>query len=151
MKISFRQDLVGAVVFLILSISLWLLIPYQIMVTDDEEVITAQTFPRLVIGLMGICSFILLVKELVKWFRKQPVKMVELRFDQELRSLIVIALLLLYWAMLNWLPFMIASMIFSILLLLFFRCKNWIYYAIVISVVISVSVFFQYVLNVSLP
>lgn len=151
MKITFRQDLVGALVFLILSISLWLLIPYQIMLTDDDEIITAQTFPRLVIGLMGLCSLILLVKELIKWFHKQPVKMVELHLYQEARTLIVIGLLILYWAMFQFLPFMIASIIFSVLLLLFFRCKNWIYYAIVISVVLFVSFFFQYVLNVSLP
>lgn len=151
MKITFRQDLVGALVFLILSISLWLLIPYQIMLTDDDEIITAQTFPRLVIGLMGLCSLILLVKELIKWFYKQPVKMVELHLYQEARTLIVIGLLILYWAMFQFLPFMIASIIFSVLLLLFFRCKNWIYYAIVISVVLFVSFFFQYVLNVSLP
>lgn len=83
MKITFRQDLVGSVVFLMVSITLWLLMPYQILIEDEEEIITAQTFPRLIIGLMGICSAILLIKELIKYFRKQPVKMVELNFQQE--------------------------------------------------------------------
>ncbi|NBI12985.1 tripartite tricarboxylate transporter TctB family protein [[Haemophilus] felis] len=151
MKITFRQDLVGSVVFLVVSITLWLLIPYQILIEDEEEIITAQTFPRLIIGLMGICSAILLVKELIKYFRKQPVKMVELNFQQEGRALTVVVLLVAYWGILHWLPFMLSSILFSVLLLLFFNCRNWKYYAIVISIVVSVSIFFQHFLNVSLP
>ena len=151
MKISFRQDLAGSVVFLIVSLSLWLLMPYQILVEDEEEVITAQTFPRLIIALMGICSLILLIKELIKLYKRQPVKMVELSLQHELRSLAIIGLLVLYWGLLHWLTFMLSSLIFCYLLLLFFSCKNWKYYVIVSLIVVSVSLFFQQVLNVSLP
>lgn len=151
MKITFRQDLVGSLVFLLFSLGLWLLIPSQIIVTDTEEIITAQTFPRLIIGLMGFCSLILLVKELLKLFRKEEAKMVEIDLRQESLSLVIIGLLILYWAMLFWLPFMLSSIIFGSLLLLFFNCRKWHYYAIVAVVVIALSLFFQNLLNVSLP
>lgn len=151
MKIRFRQDLVGSIVFLIFSLVLWFLIPYQIKVTEDDELITAQTFPRLVIGLMILCCVILFIKEVIKLIRKQPTKMAELDFTRETRSLVVVLLLVVYWGLLHWLPFIVSSTIFSVLLLIFFQCKNWKYYAIVIAVIVSVSLFFQNLLNVSLP
>ncbi|MDO4697918.1 MAG: tripartite tricarboxylate transporter TctB family protein [Pasteurellaceae bacterium] len=151
MKIRFRQDLVGSLIFLIVSLVLWFLMPYQIKVTEDDELITAQTFPRLVIGLMIVCCVILLVKELIKLVRKQPTKMAEFDLTRESRSLIVILLLVLYWGLLHWLPFIVSSIIFSYLLLIFFQCKNWKYYAIVTTVIVAVSLFFQNLLNVSLP
>lgn len=150
MKITFRQDLIGAVVFLILSITLWLLVPEQIVI-DEDEGITAQTFPKLIIGLMGLCSFILLLKEIIKIIRKQPSKMVSLTLSEEMNSAVVILLLVLYWFMLYWLPFMLSSIIFAFLMLLFFRCRNWTYYAIVAAVIAAVSLIFKYLLNISLP
>ncbi|HEA3273496.1 TPA: tripartite tricarboxylate transporter TctB family protein [Pasteurella multocida] len=150
MKITFRQDLVGAAVFLILSITLWLLVPLQIVI-DEDDGITAQTFPRLIIGLMALCSCILLVKEIIKIIRKQPSKMVTLTLSEELNASIVILLLVLYWFMLYWLPFMVSSIIFAFLMLLFFRCRNWQYYAIVATVITTVSFIFEYLLNISLP
>ncbi|MBN6710471.1 tripartite tricarboxylate transporter TctB family protein [Haemophilus haemoglobinophilus] len=151
MTIRFRQDLVGSIVFLIFSLVLWFLIPYQIKVTEDDELITAQTFPRLVIGLMILCCVILFIQEIIKVIRKQPTKMAELDFTRETRSLVVVLLLVVYWGLLHWLPFIVSSTIFSVLLLIFFQCKNWKYYAIVIAVIVSVSLFFQNLLNVSLP
>ncbi|MDH2926693.1 tripartite tricarboxylate transporter TctB family protein [Lonepinella koalarum] len=150
MKIQFRQDLVGSTVFLIVSVVIWYLIPSQIVLTHDEP-INSQTFPRLIIGLMGLCSLILLIKELIKWGRKQPVKMVELHFKQESRSAMVLLLLALYWGLMHWVPFAIASIIFSSLMLLSFGCRNWRYYAIVAAVILIISVLFEYVLKVSLP
>ncbi|OOR98559.1 tricarboxylate transporter [Canicola haemoglobinophilus] len=151
MTIRFRQDLVGSIVFLIFSLVLWFLIPYQIKVTEDDELITAQTFPRLVIGLMILCCVILFIQEIIKVIRKQPTKMAEINLPHEARSLVVVLLLVLYWGLLHWLPFIVSSTIFSVLLLIFFQCKNWKYYAIVIAVIVSVSLFFQNLLNVSLP
>ncbi|MGC6405487.1 tripartite tricarboxylate transporter TctB family protein [Bisgaard Taxon 45] len=150
MKITFRQDLVGAVVFLILSITLWLLVPLQIVI-DEDEGITAQTFPRLIIGLMAICSAILLIKEIIKMIRKQPSKMVTFTLSEERNAAIVVLLLVLYWFMLYWLPFIVSSIIFAFLMLLFFRCRNWQYYAIVATVISAVSFIFEYLLNISLP
>ncbi|MGC6376733.1 tripartite tricarboxylate transporter TctB family protein [Bisgaard Taxon 45] len=150
MKITFRQDLVGAVVFLILSITLWLLVPLQIVI-DEDEGITAQTFPRLIIGLMAICSAILLIKEIIKMIRKQPSKMVTFTLSEEQNAAIVVLLLVLYWFMLYWLPFIVSSIIFAFLMLLFFRCRNWQYYAIVATVISVVSFVFEYLLHISLP
>lgn len=150
MKITFRQDLIGAVFFLILSITLWWLIPHQIVI-DDHEGITAQTFPRLIIGLMGCCSLILLIKEVIKYLRNEPSKMVTLTLKDELNALVVVVLLVLYWIMLHGLSFMLSSIIFACLMLLFFRCRNWSYYAIVSVVILSVAMIFEHLLHISLP
>ncbi|EGP04307.1 hypothetical protein GEW_10121 [Pasteurella multocida subsp. gallicida str. Anand1_poultry] len=93
----------------------------------------------------------MLVKEIIKIIRKQPSKMVTLTLSEELNASIVILLLVLYWFMLYWLPFMVSSIIFAFLMLLFFRCRNWQYYAIVATVITAVSFIFEYLLNISLP
>lgn len=151
MKITLRQDLVGSLIFLILSLVLWWLMPSQIVIADDEEIITAQTFPRLIIGLMAICSLILLIKELIKWVRKQPTKTVEIRFVEEMHSAFILLSLVIYWGLLHWLPFMVSSILFAFLLLAFFRCKNWKYYATVAIFSVLLSLFFQNLLHISLP
>lgn len=151
MKITLRQDLLGALLFLVVSAVLWVLMPSQIVVSDPDEVITAQTFPRLIIGLMGACSAILLIKEIIKLIRKQPTKMVEIRLAEEAHSLFLVLTLVLYWGLLHWLPFMVASTLFAFTLLAFFRCKNWKYYAIVAAFSVLLSLFFQNLLHISLP
>lgn len=151
MKITLRQDLAGALLFLAVSAVLWVLMPSQIVVNDPDEVITAQTFPRLIIGLMGACSAILLIKEIIKLVRKQPTKMVEIRLAEESHSFFLVLTLVFYWSLLHWLPFMVASTLFAFALLAFFRCKNWTYYAIVAVFSVLLSLFFQNLLHISLP
>lgn len=151
MKITLRQDLLGALLFLVVSAVLWVLMPSQIIVSDPDEVITAQTFPRLIIGLMGACSAILLIKEIIKLIRKQPAKMVEIRLAEEAHSLFLVLTLVFYWGLLHWFPFMVASTLFAFVLLAFFHCKNWKYYAIVAAFSVLLSFFFQNLLHISLP
>ncbi|MGV3058951.1 tripartite tricarboxylate transporter TctB family protein [[Pasteurella] aerogenes] len=151
MKISLRQDLVGSFVFLIISILLWILIPSQIILDDTQDSINAQTFPRLVIGLMGFCSLILFIQEVIKLIKKEPSKIIEIDIHTEFNAIVIILLLILYWVLLNWLSFMASSIIFSFLMLIFFHSKNWKYYFIVAFIIIAVSLFFNNVLDVALP
>lgn len=150
MKIKIKQDLVGAITFLILGLVIWFLIPSQIKLTN-QDMINSQTFPRLIIGLMIICSAYLVVIEVIKIIKKQPVKEAIIDLKQEGKSILMILMLVIYWVMLHWLPFMITSLIFAGGMLLFFKCKNWKYYAIVGTTIIAITVMFQNVLSVKLP
>lgn len=150
MKIKMKQDLVGAISFLILGLILWFLMPYQIKLTNADT-INSQTFPRLIVGLMILCSMYLLIIEIIKMIKKQPVREVIVDLKQEGKSILVILMLIAYWGALHWVPFMITSLIFAGGMLLFFKCKNWRYYAIVGTTIIIITVMFQNVLNVKLP
>ncbi|MBV7387828.1 tripartite tricarboxylate transporter TctB family protein [Pasteurellaceae bacterium TAE3-ERU1] len=151
MKIEIKQNLVGGLVFLIFSSLLWWLIPSQIVLKDTAEAINSQTFPRIIVGLMWLCSVILVAKEILLLVQRKPVKVVVFDLSEEFRSVILIALLIAYWGMLKVLPFVVASLIFVIAFLALSRCRNWKYYAIVCTTVILVSVVFEHILHVKLP
>lgn len=150
MKIKIKQNLIGSILFLIISTVIWSLIPYQIK-ANPGNLINSQTFPRVIIGLMWICSLYLFVVEIVKIIKKQPVREIEICIKEESRSLVVIGMLVGYWLMLYWLTFMASSIIFATVMLLFFKNKNWKHYAVVISTIVVITVLFQNVLHVKLP
>ncbi|MBE2893696.1 tripartite tricarboxylate transporter TctB family protein [Spirabiliibacterium falconis] len=151
MKIQIKQNLVGGIVFLIFSSLLWWFIPTQIVLRESAEAINSQTFPRIIVGLMWLCSAILVAKEIVLLIQKKPVKVVSFDLGEEYRAFILIALLIAYWFLLDALPFLVASLIFVNAFLLLSRCRNWKYYAIVCTTVILVSVVFEHILHVKLP
>lgn len=150
MKIKFNVDLVGAIVFFTIAAVIWCLIPSQIVVKGNDQ-ITSQSFPRIIIGLMGICSVSLIIKEVIKILKKQPVKEIEIDLKEEGKSLVVIMMLVGYWGLLHFLPFLLVSLIFASVMLMFFKCKNWKYYVIVGAIIILVTIVFQNALNVRLP
>ncbi|GKX29689.1 hypothetical protein SH1V18_21690 [Vallitalea longa] len=150
MKIKIKQELVGAILFFTVAAVIWFLIPSQIAVKGNEQ-ISSQTFPRLIIGLMGLCSGFIIIKEIVKIIKKQPVKEIEINLREERKSLAVILMLLGYWLLLHVLPFMLVSLIFGGVMLVFFKCKNWKYYVTVSVIIIAVTLVFQNALNVELP
>ena len=150
MKIKFKQDLVGGIVFLIVSLIIWFMMPSQIKI-NTTDTINSQSFPRVIIGLMMICSIYLIIVQVVKMIRKAPVKEVEIDFRQEGKCILMIGMIAGYWIMLHFLTFMAASLIFSGLILVFFKCKNWKYYGIVFTSIIVITLVFQNLLGVKLP
>lgn len=148
--IKFNKNLIGSGLFLTLSLVLWLMIPYQIILKSDR-VINSQTFPRLVIGLMGICSLYLFVREVVNILMKKECEYTVIHLKEESKSLLMIGSVTLFWIMLHWIPFMIAAVIFSGLVLALYRCKKLSYYAITFSTIMIVTVVFEKVLHVNLP
>ena len=150
MKLKFNHNLVGSAMFLILSLVIWLMIPYQIVLKHDR-VINSQTFPRLVIGLMGICSLFLFVKEIIAIVmkRERESKVIDLR--EEYRSILMILAVAFFWLILHWVPFMFSAILFAGLSLILYRCRKWLYYGITFSVIIAVTLVFQEVLHVNLP
>lgn len=150
MKIKFNRNLIGALLFLTLSVVLFLLMPSQIKVVSSD-VINSASFPRLIVFIMGACSLYLVLAEIIKIIRKQPVEMYELDLHSEGRSLVVIALLVLFLVLLNFIQFWLSALIFSSLLMFFMGTRKWWKYAIVFSVIITVTLLFTKVLNVTLP
>lgn len=150
MKIKLKQDLIGAVSFLIFGLVLWFLMPYQIKL-KNPDVINSQTFPRLIVGIMIVCSSYLFIVEVIKIVKKQQVREIVIDVKQEGKSFLIIAMLLAYWGLLHWLPFMVTSILFGVGMLFFFKCRNWRYYAIVSATIITITIMFQNILNVKLP
>ena len=69
MKIKFKQDLVGGIVFLIVSLVIWFMMPSQIKI-NTTDAINSQSFPRVIIGLMMVCSIYLIIVQVIKIIKK---------------------------------------------------------------------------------
>lgn len=150
MKIKFNRNLVGSLLFFILSITLFLFIPSQIKVVSND-VINSSSFPRLIIFIMGTCSLYLFLLEVIKIIRKQLSEITELDLAVEGRTLVVIGLLILFLVLLNFIQFWLSALIFSGLLMFFMGTRKWWKYAIVFTVIISITLLFTKVLSVTLP
>lgn len=150
MLIKFNKNLVGSILFLLISITLWLMIPYQIVLKHDRE-INSQTFPRLVIGLMGVISLVMVIKEIIAIVKHMERAYLVINIKEEYKSWIMLGNIILYWVMLFWIPFLYASLIFASAVLVMYQCKKWTYYVITFSFIITVTLLFEHVLNVNLP
>ena len=63
MKIRYNREIISGAIFVVLSAVLWFLIPVQVQ-TLEKTPINAQTFPRIAIGGMFLCSVGLLLEDL---------------------------------------------------------------------------------------
>ena len=74
MKIRYNREIISGAIFVVLSAVLWFLIPVQVQ-TLEKTPINAQTFPRIAIGGMFLCSVGLLLEGIFvrEDFRRQGI------------------------------------------------------------------------------
>ena len=149
-KLIIYSNIIGSMLFIAFSVSMLILTPSQIKVTETG-VINAQTFPKLLLGTILCLSAILLVTECIKLILRKPCAQIELELLAGFKSLIILCLFILYFVLLKPLGFIASSCIFSVLMMLYFRVKKPYYYLIGIAAGIFIGVLFQYVLHVRLP
>ena len=77
--------------------------------------------------------------------------MKELHLLVEVRTLIILALLVGYLLLLKPIGFILSSVLFGIALICYFRVRKWYYYLIVATAAVLIGVLFQMVLHVRLP
>jgi len=112
---------------------------------------TARTFPSLLLWVIVGGAILLLLQEIAKIIRKQPIQVVSLDLLTEIKAVVILALLVLYALLIPVLGFIITSILFGIGMLVFFRIRKWNYYVIVTIAALSIGLLFQVVLNVRLP
>ena len=101
--------------------------------------------------LIIICGVVLLGKEIFNIVAKKKVNIVETTALVEVKALIILGILVLYWLLMGLIGFIISSILLGLAMLMFFRVKKPSYYIIVSVVAVLIGVFFRYVLNVRLP
>ena len=149
-QVRFYPSLVGPVLFLLASIAGYVLMPSQVKIQEGTAT-TARTFPSLMLTLILVCSVVLILQEVIKIIRRQPIEVIMLDVMTEIRAIIILALLVLYALLIPLLGFIVTSMLFGLAMLGFFRVKKWGYYLIVALSALAIGLLFQGVLNVRLP
>ena len=121
--------------------------PSQIKVTEKGS-INAQTFPKLLLQIMLVCSVVVFLVDIIKIILKKPSPTTTIDLVTEIRALIILAFLILYLLLLRPLGFIFSSIVFALLMTAYFRIRKVSYYLIGVCAALLIGVLFQYVLHV---
>ena len=149
-KIRLYVDIITPIIFIIFAVVVLLAMPSQIALLSSSS-INERSFPTLLMFLIIICGVVLLGKEIFNIVSKKKVNIVETTALVEVKALIILGILVLYWLLMGLIGFIISSILLGLTMLIFFRVKKVSYYIIVSVVAVLIGVFFRYVLNVRLP
>ena len=141
-------DLLGGVIFLIFGLVMLYIIPLQVAV-KKKELVNGQAFPKLLMYIMIACSIILIVNQVLKMLRKEPVKTTTINLLVEVKALLIFLCMIVFWLVAEKTGnFAIGSAVFGVLMLFFFRCKKPLYYAIVLVAAVAIWAAFRFGLGV---
>lgn len=149
-KIRLYVDIITPIIFIIFAVAVLLAMPSQIALLSSSS-INERSFPTLLMFLIIICGVVLLGKEIFNIVAKKKVNIVETTALVEVKALIILGILVLYWLLMGLIGFIISSILLGLAMLMFFRVKKPSYYIIVSVMAVLIGVFFRYVLNVRLP
>ena len=141
-------DLLGGVIFLLFGLAMLYIIPLQIEV-KKKELVNGQAFPKLLMYIMIACSIILIVNQVLKMLRKEPVKTTTINLLVEVKAVLLFLSMIVFWLVAEKTGnFAIGSAVFGVLMLFFFRCKKPLYYAIVLAAAVAIWAAFRFGLGV---
>ena len=141
-------DLLGGVIFLILGLVMLYIIPLQVEV-KKRELVNGQAFPKLLMYVMIGCSIILILNQVMKLMRKEPVKTTTINLLVEVKAVLIFLAMIVFWLVAEGTGnFAIGSAVFGVLMLFFFRCKKPLYYAIVLASAVAIWAAFRFGLGV---
>ena len=149
-KVNLYVDIITPIIFIIFAVAVLLAMPKQIALLSSSS-INERSFPTLLMLLIIICGVVLLIKEIYNIISKKKANIVETTVLVEVKALIILGILVLYWLLMGLIGFIISSILLGLAMLMFFRVKKPSYYIIVSVVAVLIGVFFRYVLNVRLP
>lgn len=141
-------DLTAGVVFFLLGAAVMLLMPSQVAVSE-RDVVNGRAFPELLMTLMMICCAGLIVKDVVKIIRKQPLTYKTINLLTEVKALIIIAILVITYLLCRATDLFVVGAVFCALaFLIFFKCKKPLYYVITVGMAVGIWAAFRFLLNV---
>ena len=147
-EIRIPVDLTVGIVFFLFAVVVMLLMPSQVAVSE-RDVVNGRAFPELLMWLMMACCAGLVIKEIVKIVRKQPLEYKTINLLVELKALIIIAILIITYVLCRVTDLFVVGAVFcSLAFLVYFRCKKLLYYVITVGLAVGIWAAFRFLLNV---
>ena len=146
MKIRYNREIISGAIFVVLSAVLWFLIPVQVQ-TLEKTPINAQTFPRIAIGGMFLCSVGLLLEGIFVREKQELYVTKESFRSNAFKKLLLIA----YCFLIGHLGYIVSTILLVLAVMMFYKARKWYYYAIPLGMVGIVYYVFKVLLHISLP
>ena len=141
-------DLTVGALFFLLAMAILFVMPQQVAVSEKDAV-NGRAFPTLLMVVMMICCAVLVGKEIYKLVTKQPLNWKIINLQTELKSIVILAILVVTYLLCRFTGLFVAGAIFCCLgFLIYFRCKKPSYYAITLTLAVAIWAAFRFVLNV---
>ena len=154
MKIKTNSNLTSGILFMLVSIALYLSLPSQIQTMETTD-ITAATVPDLLIKGMFLCSLVLIITGMRSkdktTYEISLKRLKEPEVRVALKPIIYMVMLLIYAVILPYIGFLIATLLLVNSILAYFGTKKWYFYCIASANVLVAYYVFRMVLSVSLP
>ena len=123
-QFTIPTDLVGAILFFALGAFLFLIMPEQVSVSESD-VVNGRVFPRLLFLLMMICSLILIIQNVSKLLRKEPVQTYTFHLLTEIKALLILGILIMTYLICKVTDLFVLGAVFcAVSFLLYFRCRK---------------------------
>lgn len=147
-EITLPTDMIGAGLFMILAAALLVIMPNQVPVSDSD-VVNGRVFPTMLMVLMIVCCGMLLIQNIIKMMKKEPLHTCTLNLLTEVKALIILAILLGTYVICKITDLFVVGAVFCCLgFLAYFRCRKKLYYAITVGLAVVIWVAFRFGLGV---
>ena len=147
-EIRIPINMAAGVVFFILAIVIIAIMPQQVAVSE-KDVVNGRAFPTLLRWVMMLCSGLLILKDIYKIVKKQPLEWKVINLQTEAKALVIFGILFGTYLLSKLTGLFVIGAIFcSISFLLYFRCRKRSYYVITLVLTVAIWAAFRFVLNV---
>lgn len=147
-EIKLPADLVGACLFFVIAVILFSIMPKQVMVSETD-VVNGRVFPTMLMILIMFCSGILILQNIYKILKKEPMNTCTLNLLTEVKALIILAILFVTYILCRWTNLFAVGTVFCALgFLVYFRCRKKAYYGITVSLAVLIWAAFRFGLGV---
>lgn len=147
-EITLPTDMIGAGLFMILAVVLLMIMPGQVPVSDTD-VVNGRVFPTMLMVLMIVCCGMLLIQNIIKMMKKEPLHTCTLNLLTEVKALVILVILLGTYFICKITDLFVVGAVFCCLgFLAYFRCRKKLYYAITVGLAVVIWVAFRFGLGV---
>ncbi|MCI9342977.1 MAG: tripartite tricarboxylate transporter TctB family protein [Lachnospiraceae bacterium] len=156
MRKNFKCDILSGIIFLIFSIIFVLLTPEQIK-TTETGFFTARTFPYITLGIIMVCSIILIasgvIKTIISKGKEDNDEKVKGRTEKNIESKVLGVFLLVTGAVVigGVVNLLVSGLFLTVGFLLMYRDKKMIHYIVVIVLVAAFYYLFEFGFGLKLP
>lgn len=157
---KYKLNICVSIFFILFGIIVWVAVPYCIRFSDTysmgNKILTSYFIPRVLVILLILNSAInIVINGLVLKKAKQKGFTMpcypKFNWRKEYKALIFAMIMLIYALLLDYVGFMVSSILCSFCLLAFMRTKKAVHYVIVVCFIMVIYFVFTNVLYVRLP
>ncbi len=149
---SILKERYSALFLFLFGLALWFYLPYDITVEDRLSTLGPAFFPKFIAVTVMVLSAGIILKTFVK--KKEAQTSEEQKGTEGQRiwaAVAVFILMFLYVFVIEWLGYLISTIIIMSLILWVLSSRKWYHYAILIAFVVLIQYVFENIMYVQLP